>query len=57
MTITKFIQTECNRVLQEEFIDTKLVDFDGGLVTAFSRYKECVKMHIFPMGRMGRSFL
>ena len=49
--ITKFVRTECNRVLQEELIDTKFADFDGGLVTAFSRYRECVKMHTFPMGR------
>ena len=40
-------------MLQDELIDTNFADFDGGLVTAFSRYKEYVKMHTFPMGRMG----
>ena len=57
MMITKFVRTECNRALQEELIDTKFADFDGGLVTAFSRYKEYVKcihflgkVHFFSVG-------
>ena len=57
MTITKLVRTECNRVLQDELIDAKFADFDGGLVTAFSRYKECVKTHTFPMGTMEGLFL
>ena len=46
MTITTFLQSKCNAVIQVEFIDTKLANF-GGLVTTFSRYnKTCKNVHI-----------
>ena len=40
MVTTKFLQMEFNRVIQEEFIDTKFANFGEGLVATFSRYKK-----------------
>ena len=33
--ITKLVQVEFNRDVQEEFIDNKIADFGGDLVIAF----------------------
>ena len=57
MVITKFIQPDFNREFQEERIDTKFANFSEGIVTAFSRLVKHVKIHTFPMGIMGGSFL
>ena len=42
MVITKYLQPEFNRVIQEELIDSKFADF-GGLATTFSRYNKTCK--------------
>ena len=48
MAITKFLQSDVNRVFQEKLIYTKFVDFGEGLVTALSRYsKTCKNTYIF----------
>ena len=38
MGIKNFLRQECNRIIQEEFIETKFADYGEGLVTAISRY-------------------
>ena len=40
MVITKFVWLEFNRLIQEELIDTNLVNFGEGLVPAFARYNK-----------------
>ena len=43
MAITKLLQVELNRVIQEELIDTKFADFGEGLVLAILRSKKVEK--------------
>ena len=54
MVITKFLQLDCNRIFQEELIDTKFTDFGKGLMTAFSRYNETFKNTYISYGSNGR---
>ena len=53
MINTKFVQLELIRVIQEELIDTNLVNF-GGLVAAFSRYNKTCKITYISYGNNGR---
>ena len=47
MAITNFVQTEFNRVIHEELIDTKFSDFGQGLVTVFLQsIKACKNAYI-----------
>ena len=46
MAITKFLQSESNRVFQEELIDTEFVDFGEGLVTVFQGIVKYVNIYI-----------
>ena len=43
MAPTKFVLLELNRVIQEELIETNLVNCVEGLVLAFSRYNKICK--------------
>ena len=57
MVITKFLQSEFNIVIQEEFIDTKFAKFRNGLVIIFQGIIKHIKMHRFTMVVMESSFL
>ena len=35
MAITKFVQAECDRAVQEELFDIKFIDIGEGLMTVF----------------------
>ena len=56
MVITKFVQAECDRAVQEELFDIKFIDFGVGLMF-FYRIHKHVKMHTFSMGITECSFL
>ena len=57
MVITKFVQAEFDRAIQELF-DIKFIGFGEGLVTVFFyKIQRHVKMHTNPMGIIERSFL
>ena len=56
MAITKFLQPEFTRVIQE-LIDTTFGDFSKGLVNAFSRYNKTCKMHSYISYRSNDRFI
>ena len=43
MVITKFVQAEFDRAVQEELFDIKFIDFGEGLVTVFLQNTETCK--------------
>ena len=59
MAITKLVQAEVDRAVQEELFDIKFIGFGEGLVTVFFFYKirRHVKTHTNPMGIIECSFL
>ena len=55
MAITNFVRMEFNRVIHEELIDTKFVDFGQGLVTVFLQSIKTCKNAYISYGDNGRS--
>ena len=55
MAITNFVQTEFNRVIHKELIDTKFADFGQGLVTVFLQSIKTCKNAYISYGDNGRS--
>ena len=57
MAITKLVQAEFDRAVQEDLFDIKFIGFGEGLVTVFYKIQRHVKMHINQMGIIECSFL